>query len=519
MKTINTVLPVYNKIEKQCYRRARDIADEKHPVLCPRWRLPSMQWNVEADDPGCLCSIRLIDLEENESEILPHNFFSGERQFNFDHGNVTNAGYDTFADASPFGFTAIKTTAADVDYVFTDPFAVTKGDSFLVRTELTLNSGTAPQIFIVDNAGSEISNIVRLETGIPYPATDFYFYVLTVTDTDAAARLRFRNNATELSNYYVEFAISDTCAPSIYSDLTDEYFQYKGGITAGYAGILSYLPSGIYYLKFTTVNGYVYYSDIFKVDCIYPNLITGWANSVTVPYETFTSSGVEITSAIETGIAGRCRSSNYISVIKGENIRVIFFLTLNSGVLPTVSLYEAASGITSDSETAVVGLNDITLTSTRTRTTYRILFSNTAASNFSTSDVLVMREYSEKYLRIDFSNTCDIADLLYQDGIVHTVWFESEPMECIFPQEEEGQKNGEGKFIRTFVRQDKKYVAKTLNMPDYMVEVFNRMKLHDTVEITDLVGDVNDINNLEVEHEWLAPGKYYARITLTFDYD
>jgi hypothetical protein len=37
--------------------------------------------------------------------------------------------------------------------------------------------------------------------------------------------------------------------------------------------------------------------------------------------------------------------------------------------------------------------------------------------------------------------------------------------------------------------------------------------------MTDLVGNINKMYNLEVEHEWLFDDKYYAKIELIFDYD
>jgi hypothetical protein len=52
-----------------------------------------------------------------------------------------------------------------------------------------------------------------------------------------------------------------------------------------------------------------------------------------------------------------------------------------------------------------------------------------------------------------------------------------------------------------------------------MLDVFNRMKLHYNIELIDILGDTNDVYNLEVEHEWTDTDKYYAKIELTFDYD
>ena len=121
-------------------------------------------------------------------------------------------------------------------------------------------------------------------------------------------------------------------------------------------------------------------------------------------------------------------------------------------------------------------------------------------------------------LKFDFSNICDLGNILYQTGFTQTAWIRSEAMECTYPIDEEGVKNGEGLFVRTFARQTKKYTVRIADMPDFMVDVFNRMKFHDTVLLTDLVGDQNEVFNLEVEHEW-TEDKYYALITLTFDYD
>lgn len=135
------------------------------------------------------------------------------------------------------------------------------------------------------------------------------------------------------------------------------------------------------------------------------------------------------------------------------------------------------------------------------------------------SDWFDVEDTTTDYLKISFTNTCDLGNILYQTGFVQKLWFKSEPMEAIFPMEEEGIKNGKGRVIRTFARQVKKYLVRTNMMPDYMVDVFNRMKLHDTVYMTDLVGDYNEMLNLEVDHEWVNQDKYYAMINLTFDYD
>ena len=284
MKTLFTTLPVYNKLEKQCFERGKASGHTRPvPVITPQWRLPSMEWNVEDDDPGVLCSIRLIDMEGTETELLLDWFQVGARQVNLTWAAMTNAGYDTFASADGYSFTITKTTAPDVDYVFSDDFAVTDREAYLLYVNTSgYTSGTLPQAYIVDNAGNIISEVVRVGSGIPYPGfTDIFTYALRVTATDANARVRFRNNATELANFNLTWFIWEINAPTLYSAITDEYFEYKGDPVggSGSAPARAFLPIGIYYLKMTTVNNYVYYSDWFEVTCVYPNLIATWYNS------------------------------------------------------------------------------------------------------------------------------------------------------------------------------------------------------------------------------------------------
>ena len=92
-------------------------------------------------------------------------------------------------------------------------------------------------------------------------------------------------------------------------------------------------------------------------------------------------------------------------------------------------------------------------------------------------------------------------------------------MEQSFPLDEKDQKNGEDRLVRSFARGDKKYLARTKEVPDFLVQVFHRMRLHDSIEMTDLVGDVNEMYNLEIDHEWLWDDKYYAKIEIMFDYN
>lgn len=651
MKTINTVLPVYDRKEKQAYERAKkSLKDDMYSVTTPRFRLPSMLWNVESDDPGVITHIEMIDRDGNKAVNVhgmgewPHDASIGaEKWYNylgsfgtltiqqldilsaiivpvggatartqymylragdvitltgnltinsgpdpifelrdlayvvvtgggtgiagvssyswtitndnyyqivFTGGNpasggnysftgvtiettnfinhfwdgegamsdVVNDNYDTFTQASNNTptFVATKTTAGGearcagvISVTGSGSFPAVLGKRMRFDCYLTLTSGTAPKIELRDaaNWGSAArSNTIQLVAGRNA------FVLESNLNTGANIKPIIYNGDGESSNFTMIFAAAyvDAFEPKIYDEITDEYFQYNGNTLAWL------LPTGEYYLKFFTDNGNVYYSDYFHVDCVFDNLITAWTNGT---YNTFNSSDTIINSAIETGVDG-FSYSNTFRIIKGDTIKVIFYHTQNSGDLPKVFLRDILNTIDCSTDYNVVsGLNVIDIVATLNSDTANVVIYNTTAANYLTSEVLVMREFSDEYFIINFSNTCDLGDILYQAGLVQTVYLESEPMEIAFPTELQGQNNGEGKFVRTFTRQVKKYTARLLPLPDYMVDVFNRMRLHDTVELIDLVGDEHDLYNLEVEHEWISPGKYYARIDLTFDYD
>ncbi|MEN6569060.1 MAG: hypothetical protein ABFC18_03505, partial [Rikenellaceae bacterium] len=293
--------------------------------------------------------------------------------------------------------------------------------------------------------------------------------------------------------------------PTIYNATADDYFQYKGDT-------LKYLlPFGVYYLKITMDNGYVYYSDWIEVTCVYENIIEGWTN---FDYNTFTTSGTTITSAIESA-TGSAYSSNTFQIIKGQSYTFICYATLNSGALPFLQLMYLV-GLSNEVQ-LTAGLNEITFTATGNADTAYMTVTNKTAGNWSITEAILINIYSEKYLTINFSHSCNLGDLLYEDGLEQTLYLETEAMEPTFPYTEKGQENGYGQFVPTWQRQEKNYIIRTLLIPQFIVDVLHRLKLHDTVEIIDLVGDTWTVKSIDVEHDWQFDDKYYALATLTVD--
>lgn len=493
MKTIITTLPIYDNIAKQCYERSKHSGNGIVPIICPRHRLPSFQWLDGTDGAASVSKIELLG-EDNLNNL--NNLF--------DHW--VNTSFLSFVSSGLDIINAEQTTGHDIVSLYDGSLyyhQVVVGSTVTITGNFHQISGVAPHIIVDDGSGGgiEIINTDLIEGINTFNYTSIYTgkIDLRIYGTHGAGTWSFTGVSVKLDSINSYFAALPV--------LAHDYFVYNG------ATLLSLLPVGLYYLKITMNTGFIYYSEWFKVDCVYENLITEITNG---DYETFTKSGLSIISAINTGATGAA-TSQYFDVILGEKITVMFNLVLNSGVAPTILLSDVTF-THQDFELSVSGLNVIELTAPYTGQ-MRIVFYNSANTSYNTSEIYVIRDYSTKYLTVNFTNSCDLGDILYHEGFTQSLYFESKTLEPNFPLEEEGKKNGEGRFVRTFGRQVKKYVAHTVIVPDYMVDVFNRLKLHDTIELIDLVGDSHTLYNLEVEHEWQYDDKFYALVTLTFDYD
>lgn len=309
----------------------------------------------------------------------------------------------------------------------------------------------------------------------------------------------------DITSYFPSLASNIELVTSV---ALDNYFIYNG-TTLNYA-----LPEGAWYLKITMDTNHIYYSDWFMVQCVYCNFAERFINN---NFNTFTVSETTISSAIET-TTGYADTYPYRSVYLGQQITVMYYLTLNSGAYPSFSVVSASLGVISNVATATsAGLQEITLMTTRAADDAFIRISVGAASNFSTSEVLIYTQYACGYVTLSFSNCCNIGDILYEEDFFQTLWLKSDNIEPAFPYTEKGQENGDGKFIPTFRRQDKTYLIRTGEISQYMVDVLHRLKLHDVMTFIDQVGDARNVESVDVEHDWFDKGKYYATATITID--
>jgi hypothetical protein len=155
MKTINTVLPVYDRKEKQAYERAKkSLKDDMYSVTTPRFRLPSMLWNVESDDPGVITHIEMIDRDGDKAINVhgmgewPHDASIGaEKWYNSApaFGTLTVQQLDILsAIIVPVGGATART-----QFIY-----CRTGDVLTLTGNLTINSGPNPTFELRNMANS-----------------------------------------------------------------------------------------------------------------------------------------------------------------------------------------------------------------------------------------------------------------------------------------------------------------------------------------------------------------------------
>lgn len=499
MKTIYTCLPIYDRIEKQCFERSKRVAGDKaiiRPTITPRHKLPAFQWNAESDNMGTISKIEMVNSSYTGSETAS------------EAASWTNNGFSTLTTAGLEVTSAIS--PGTMSFYVSETIYYTKGQMIRIRGTLLINSGTAPLVSLqgctpldyVMSAGTVDIVLVAEHDGSSFlvieddgNATNFSFTGVTITKVDNAIGV----------HAFLQTLPTATVVGS------DSYYIHNGD-TLNYL-----LPTGLYYLIFTMSNGHILYSEWFVVTCVYENLVTSWTN---VDYNAFSTSE-EVIHPTEAGVSGHAQSNTF-PVIKGEVINLISS-AWDSNVASqdvTIGIYSGgvliSNLVTLDLGTyPVAELNELTLTTTSASNSAYLYLENTAASNYYAS-IMLIRSYSEQYLTFNFEHSCDLGEIVYEeDDFQQVLYLETENMEPTFPYTERGAENGYGLFVPTFQRQDRTYLIKTLLIPQYIVDVLHRLKLHDTIVLTDLVGDSSTVDEIDVEHDWQFDDKYYALATIT----
>lgn len=124
-----------------------------------------------------------------------------------------------------------------------------------------------------------------------------------------------------------------------------------------------------------------------------------------------------------------------------------------------------------------------------------------------------------KYLKVEYWNECDLGFIYYQGGQHFWFYLDADVSEPQYEEVEEGKETEEGEFVATYKRQVKKYIIRTGLLPEFLVDMLYRMKLHDHILLTFKTGEVEYIKNVEVTHEWAFTQKQFALVTIKFDMD
>ena len=70
MKTIYTVLPIYDKINKQTFERGRYAGiDKPMPIICPINEIPAFQWRDDGDGCTAVNVVEIIDITGDASSL------------------------------------------------------------------------------------------------------------------------------------------------------------------------------------------------------------------------------------------------------------------------------------------------------------------------------------------------------------------------------------------------------------------------------------------------------------------
>jgi len=115
-------------------------------------------------------------------------------------------------------------------------------------------------------------------------------------------------------------------------------------------------------------------------------LVGGWTNNGSFPYETFTQSGLDITSAINTTAYGALNKT--WTAVPGRTYTAKFNLTLNSGVAPRLFVQTTSSFGNGLEYQTVNGVNCFTFRATMSSSSYfTFATSNGDATNFSVANL------------------------------------------------------------------------------------------------------------------------------------
>jgi len=388
--------------------RDAERINSQDALLCPVWKFLPFQiqrLHSAADFPE---SVTLIDCDGNQTNVLPYFVNAVDLIDDWENGPSPIFDYTTFVDDGAGNIlTAIESTVATSHCYTVNDISLATGDSLLVNYNLTLNSGTLPNMLLGDAFGVKYSATQQMASG------NNYAYLTATGNSSGTVKILIQNEAGNNTSFSCDFIGGSLFVryPTLHVNerTTYDFITYNGD------PLSTTLPYGVYYLKVVDSNA-TYYSEWFSVENIQPQLLTSWPQ--TSGWGTFTYSGTSITTAIATGIASS--DTNKFGVHMNEKFIFTYDLILNSGDRPEILLVtpspaKNASNIVELDD----GLNEAELTSIKSDPLMELRIRVSAASNFALSSVSLRRKWGD-YVHLEFTNSRDFNNgdesIMYASG-------------------------------------------------------------------------------------------------------
>lgn len=107
-----------------------------------------------------------------------------------------------------------------------------------------------------------------------------------------------------------------------------------------------------------------------------------------------------------------------------------------------------------------------------------------------------------QYLKLQWSNTCNLGRIYYDGDFRNMLYFDAEVGKPEYEYEVEEEYNTDGVLTATYQRLVKIYKFQVL-VPEYVVDALEAMQLHDTISLTLINnGYISTITNVKVDAEW-----------------
>ena len=473
------VLPFYTSTGM----RDAERVNSQDALLCPVWKFLPFQIQRSHLTGSYIQEAALVDCNGTEIDVLDR-FFGSELLLT----GWTGSGLNTFLQvvATPTILTAIESDSAN-SWAYSQEFSLATGESVAIDYNLTLNSGTLPNMLLANNLNTSIwSSSVKCSAG------GDVIYLTATGNSSGNVRLLIENLVGNDVSFKCTFTDIARPALNLVQKTTYDFITYNG------EPLSTTLPYGVYYLRLTD-DKTIWYSEWFSVQNIQPQLLSAYELNT---YDTFTTSGFNITSAIELAGVGEV-SSNEFTMYAGEIVIFTYDFILNSGEIPTVRLANPVTALSSI-VTLEEGLHVAELKSTYSGSVrVRILTIN--PTNFSIYSASIRRKSGE-YVHLEFTNARDFnngADsIYYAGGFTQQAYLRSylniPSHETIEVGSDKNGKFEAEKLVSKYTQSVISYESRS------MYNALRLLPLHTTVKILDEVGHEHtpDVGNVQVMPDW-----------------